>query len=104
MKNKIIALTLSIVLVLYASITVYASTGKAEQDQPTKPTSTITAQVVTVSSVIDGNAQLTAIDGNGWYLTDRADLKPKEWYIVIFDDNGTLDIYDDSIINIVPFN
>ncbi|MHC1722501.1 MAG: hypothetical protein AB9836_04765 [Aminipila sp.] len=57
-------------------------------------------EVGTVTSVIENNAQLSTGNGNGWYLEQRPDMPNGEQYLIVFNDMGTTDIYDDEIVYI----
>lgn len=54
-----------------------------------------------VTSNINNSVQIETTDGNGWYLENRSDLKVNENYTIVFNNMGTVSIYDDEIINVV---
>ena len=55
----------------------------------------------TVISNNNGIVQFQTEDGNGWNIENsNIDYVKNDKYIIVFDDMGTIDIYDDEIIEI----
>lgn len=55
----------------------------------------------TITDNTNNIVEVTTMDGNGWLLKDRTDLKINDNIIVVFDTKGTSNIEDDEIINTV---